>query len=225
MFEPELAQVLAKLAASLTSLNLCLWGGGDATIEAIARCSNLENLALNGRSPVRHIDFRLTKPIAPTLAAGCGKLTNLRLILKNHSPSLLTDFASKLANLETLELEGLDIDDAALGQLGGLKKLGFLDIVSPAMTENGLATLIPQLPSITFLRVNEFGSDKLMVKALDAIASEAKKRLDTPIEAVFTGQAKIDLDSRRTSLPPNLSVSKRNSTHLLSFPGCHPRGF
>lgn len=222
--EPQLQEVLSKLSANLTNLNLCVWCGGDATFEAIAKCTNLEQLTLNGRSPVRHIDFRPTKPIAPMLAA-CGKLKQLRLILKNHPADLLSGFVKNLPNLETLELEGLDIDDAALAELGGLNKLGFLDIVSPAMTENGLAALIPRLPAITFLRVNEFGTEKLMVKALDAIAAEAKKRLDTPIEVVFTGQAKVDLDSRRTMLSPNLTVSLRNSTHLLSFPGCHPRGF
>ncbi|KAH9420688.1 hypothetical protein DERP_001119 [Dermatophagoides pteronyssinus] len=222
--EKELAQLLAKLATNLTNVNICVWmGDGDVLIDAIGKLSKLEQLTLNGRSPMRHIDFRINKTLAPM--ANMKNLKNLRLILKNHSKTLLDKFASNLPNLETLELEGLDIDDQALTNLAGLNNLSFLDIVSPEITDIGMSTLVTKLPNLTFLRVNDFGTDKIWNKTLDAIVGEASRRQQVPIEIVFTETCKLDLESRRNSLPKNLTVSKRNSTHLLSFPGSTPRGF
>ncbi|KAJ6218161.1 hypothetical protein RDWZM_009318 [Blomia tropicalis] len=226
--EAELVELLSKLGPNLTSLNLCVWCGGDATIEAIGKCTALEQLTLNGRSPMRHIDFRLEKPLAPL--AKCTKLKNLRLILKNHSKDLLNQFTTYLPKLETLELEGLDIDDAALANLSGQTNLAFLDLVSPLITESALANLIGKLPAITFLRINDLGSGgefdtKVFMKALDAFAGEARKRQQTPMEIVFTETVKLDIESRRSMLPPNLTVSQKNSSHLVSFPGNTPRGF
>lgn len=222
--EKELAQLLTKLATNLTNVNICVWmGDGDVLIDAIGKLSKLEQLTLNGRSPMRHIDFRINKTLAPM--ANMKNLKNLRLILKNHSKTLLDKFASNLPNLETLELEGLDIDDQALTNLAGLNNLSFLDIVSPEITDIGMSTLVTKLPNLTFLRVNDFGTDKIWNKTLDAIVGEASRRQQVPIEIVFTETCKLDLESRRNSLPKNLTVSKRNSTHLLSFPGSTPRGF
>lgn len=221
--ETELTELLQKLAPTLTSLNLCVWAGGDKTIEAIGQCTNLEQLTLNGRSPMRHIDFRLEKPLTPL-----GKLTklkNARLILKNHSKQALDGFNKLLPKLETLELEGLNIEDSALTHLGGLSALSFLDIVSPAMSDDGLAALIPKLPGVTFLRVNDQGTDKVLMKTLDAFAGEARKRLLVPMEIVFTETAKVDVETRKSSFSPNLTVSQKNSVHLVSFPGSTPRGF
>lgn len=215
--------MLGKLAPKLTTLNLCLWTGGDKTVEAISQCTALETLTLNGRSPMRHIDFRLEGSLAPL--AKCKNLKNLRLILKNHSKQLLDKGAQHLAKVETLELEGMDIDDAALGHLAGISTLAFLDLVSPSMTDAGLSGLIGKLPSLTFLRVNEQGSGKVGVSTLDAYAGLARQRLQTPMEVVFTEAAKIDLETRKSSFSPNLTVSVRNSAHFLCFPGNTPRGF
>ncbi|KAH9406050.1 hypothetical protein TYRP_014348 [Tyrophagus putrescentiae] len=221
--EAELTELLAKLGPQLTTLNLCVWTGGDKTVEAISQCTALETLTLNGRSPMRHIDFSLEKSLAPL--AKCTKLKNVRLILKNHSKQLLDKAAQHLAKVETLELEGLLIDDAALANLAGLASLAFLDIVSPSMTDAGLSGLISKLPALTFLRVNEQGSGKVGVSTLDAYAGMARQRLQTPMEAVFTEAAKIDLETRKSSFSPNLTVSVRNSAHFLCFPGNTPRGF
>ncbi|KAI2806084.1 hypothetical protein BLOT_005095 [Blomia tropicalis] len=198
--EAELVELLSKLGPNLTSLNLCVWCGGDATIEAIGKCTALEQLTLNGRSPMRHIDFRLEKPLAP------------------------------LAKFGNTRIEGLDIDDAALANLSGQTNLAFLDLVSPLITESALANLIGKLPAITFLRINDLGSGgefdtKVFMKALDAFAGEARKRQQTPMEIVFTETVKLDIESRRSMLPPNLTVSQKNSSHLVSFPGNTPRGF
>lgn len=174
---------------------------------------------------MRHIDFRPTLPIGQVLKP-LTQLKHLRLILKNHGKDLLNGLAAGLPQLGTLELEGLDIDDASLQGLHGLKSLVFLDLVSPQMTDAGLVALIQQLPSITLLRLNDFGSEaNINVKTLDAVASEARKRPDTPIEVVFTPGAHVDVQSRQSSLPKNLTASLKGSTHLLAFPGCTPRGF
>lgn len=222
--EKELSEVLSKIGPNLTTLNLCCWSGGDGTLEAVSNCTNLEQFTLNGRSPMRHIDFRLEKCISGTLSK-CAKLKNVRLILKNHSKQLLEQFDKIFKSLETLEIEGLDLEDSMLSSLNGLSKLAFLDIVSPQITDAGISALIPALSSLTFLRVNDSGSEKIGMKTLDAIAGEARKRQPQPIEFVYTETAKIDAESRKTMLPANLTVTQRNSTHLVSFPGSTPRGF
>lgn len=221
--ETELDQLFTQLAPNLTSLNLCVWCGGDDTVNSIGKLTKLEQLTLNGRSPMRHIDFRLNKTLQPL--ASCGNLKHVRLILKNHSKCLLEKFATFLPKLETLELEGLDIDDGSLEGLVGLNALAFIDIVSPQITDNGVSVLLPKLTGLTFIRVNDIGANQIGTKTLDSVAGEARRRQPTPIEIVFTETAKIDLETRRSMLPPNLTVSQRNSTHLISFPGSTPRGF
>ncbi|KAH7640961.1 hypothetical protein HUG17_8430 [Dermatophagoides farinae] len=198
--EKELAQLLTKLSVNLTTVNICVWmGDGDVLIDAIGKLPKLVQLTLNGRSPMRHIDFRINKTLVPM--ANLKDLKNCRLILKNHSKTLLDKFATHLPKLETLELEGLDIDDQALSNLSGLDNLTFLDIVSPTITDTGMAALIPKLPNLTFLRINDFGTDKIWNKTLDSIIGEASRRQQVPIEIVFTESCKLDLESRRNSLP------------------------
>ncbi|UXI17510.1 ras GTPase-activating protein 1 [Sarcoptes scabiei] len=222
--ENELAQLLTKFTNNLTQINICIWNGdGDVLINALGKLTKLQQLTLNGRSPMRHIDFRINKDLAPL--ASLKELKNLRLILKNHSKTLLDKFSTHLSSLETLEIEGLDLNDQSLEHIGGLKKLTFLDIVSPEITDIGMSALLPKLPSLTFVRVNDFGTDKIWNKTLDTMSGEAAKRKEQPIEIVFTETAKVDLESRLKSIPKNLTVSQRNSVHLLSFPGSTPRGF
>lgn len=212
------------MSGNLKIVNICIWNGdGDVLLESLGKISQLEQLTLNGRSPMAHIDFKINKTLSPL--AALSKLKNVRLILKNHSKCLLENIGKFLPKLETLELVGLDIDDKQLSNLAGLNLLTFLDIVSPLITDVGMAALIPKLPALTFLRINDFGTDKIWNKTLDALSGEASRRQQEPIEVVFTETAKIDIEARRNSWPSNLKVSQRNSVHLLSFPGSTPRGF
>ena len=93
------------------------------------------------------------------------------------------------------------------------------------MSDAGLAELIPKLPAVTFLRVNDQATEKVLMKTLDAFSGEARKRQPAPMEIVFTETAKVDIETRKSMLPPNLTVSQKNSAHLVSFPGSTPRGF
>lgn len=108
-------------------------------LEAISKFSSLETLTLNCRSPMRHIDFKLTTNLQKLSA--CKKLRHLRLIMKNHNPDILDNIDQYLPQLEILELVGLDLGDSALKSLAKLKNISFLDIASPLLSDNGMSLI------------------------------------------------------------------------------------
>lgn len=124
-----------KFGPNFKELNICVWSGGDALLDGLSKFTNLETLTLNGRSPMRHIDFKLNTNLQKLSA--CKKLRHLRLILKNHSPNLFHHIDQYLPQLEILEVVGLDIGDAALKSLAKLKNISFLDIASALLSDSG----------------------------------------------------------------------------------------
>ena len=134
--DTQIGLIGEKLGANFKELNLCVWSGGDAMLEAISKFTNLETLTLNCRSPMRHIDFKLTTNLQKLSA--CKKLKHLRLIMKNHNPELFENIDQYLPQLEILEIVGLNIGDSALKSLAKLKNISFLDIASPVLSDNGL---------------------------------------------------------------------------------------
>lgn len=131
----ELAQIAAKMANSVTTFNLCVWTGGDEYLDAIAKFTSLEKLTLNGRSPMRHIDFKLPSDLRKL--SPLSSLKQFRLILKNHGENILDNIGQHLPKLEVFEIVGLDLTDKAINNLAQLKSLSYLDIVAPNMTDAG----------------------------------------------------------------------------------------
>ncbi|XP_054163270.1 uncharacterized protein LOC128961087 [Oppia nitens] len=224
----QLGLIGEKFGPNFKELNICVWSGGDHLLEAVGKFTNLETLTINGRSPMRHIDFRLNTNLEKLSA--CKKLRHLRLILKNHNPNLYENIDTYLPQLEILELVGLDIGDGALKCLAKLKNISFLDIASPLLSDGGVINIIDNSAKLTWLRPN--GSDVINPdhtsvgpKTLDAFTAAARKRQDIQFEITFNSNAKIDLDARKGSLPNNLSVKIIDTPFLLSFPGSTPRGF
>ncbi|CAG2164122.1 unnamed protein product [Oppiella nova] len=226
--DSKLALIGEKFGPNFKELNVCVWSGGDALLEAVGKFTNLETLTINGRSPMRHIDFRLNTNLQKL--STCKKLRHLRLILKNHSTDLYDKVDQYLPQLEILELVGLDIGDRALKSVAKLKNVSFLDIASSLLSDGAVIHVIENSPKLTWFRPNGgevINPDHTPIgpKTLDAFTTAARKRPDTQFEIVFNSSAKIDLDARKGSLPSNLSVKVADTSFLLSFPGSTPRGF
>ncbi|CAG2109425.1 unnamed protein product [Medioppia subpectinata] len=131
--DQKLGLIGEKFGPNFKELNVCVWSGGDALLDAVAKFTNLETLTINGRSPMRHIDFKLNTNLKRLSA--CKKLRHLRLILKNHSPQLYDNVDQYLPAVEILELVGMDFGDSATKSVAKLKNVSFLDIASPLLSD------------------------------------------------------------------------------------------